>query len=201
MKSGKASFLTPTHIEHEVGGKILRFRAVSIKTAFSVRQIAVPLAKALTTLFASNSNDFGSIERVIPDGEKFMREVQVQAVSPEMAKLRDTMSGSAVESLVTSLTSDGSLNAIAEVILDSLQDEESFGPSTVEEFLSEVPLPLLPSMLVGVAKANKGVFGPLADQVEEVLGKVREKIVAKVSPPPAPASAESSPDPTQPNAG
>lgn len=181
----KLSFLTPQYVEHSVQGETYKFYPISVGLAFQLREIGKPLAKAIAAIFEKTDNDTSTREMTGPndEGNGFFRQVEASAISPELARERHTQRVSAIEALVDSLTCEKNLEIVGTIIMDSLR--EVFPPSNkdnppVKEFMNSTPLPAIPDLIIGVAKANKGVLGPLTDRLGSLVEAVSEKVGAKL---------------------
>lgn len=176
------NFGEPTYTEHKVGEKTLRFYPVSVGMVFELRRAAKPLAKAFATLTSGGKGDNSSVFREIgdpatdasgkpiktSDGE-FVRDTETisEAISSELASLRMEQRSQAVEDLISALSDDENVEIVVKMVCNSLKITD---PPPAKEFLSHVPAPEFAQMIFGVAKANKGVLGPLGKKMEEMFG-------------------------------
>lgn len=169
----KIGCFTPNAITEKVMDKDVQFYPVSVGIMFELRTIARPLAKALGVLFSKNENDYASKNIIMPKSAGGNdQEIAVEAISEGMAKLRHTQREDAIEGIVISLTEPQHIEVVGKIIMDSMR--EVFPPGDpnqipAKQFMNDLPLPALTGCLIGVGKANKGVFGPLADQVADLL--------------------------------
>lgn len=168
-------------VEHTIKGKTFKFYPVSLRVLIELRDIATPLSKALAVLFSDNKSDYGTKELSGPadNGLGNDRQVIIEAIKPEVIELREKHKREAIETLVTAITAPATLGAIGKLIMDSLR--ELFPPGNKDnpapiEFMGEIKADALYGFLFGVAKANKGMFGPLADQAGKAWAKVKEKM-------------------------
>lgn len=179
------NFGEPTYTDHEVGDgdnkRVMQFYPVSVGMMFKLRRAAKPLAKAFATLTSGGRSDNSQVYREIgdpavdekgrplktEDGE-FIRDTETirEAVSVELAKLRVDQRTQATEDLISALTDDENLDVVVRMIGDSLRIKD-MPPS--KEFMEHVTAPVFAQMLVGVAKANKGVLGPLGEKLGDLL--------------------------------
>lgn len=204
-KEEKLPFLISKPSPHRVGdgedAKTLNFYAVSVGTMFALKEPAKLIGKALAVLFSSDSKDVGSMQRnwaseVAPGVME--SEIMIEAIKPELASLRLNSKRDAVMDIISALADDNNLKNIGELILDSLRDDFPRGsdhrPPPIT-FAKELPMPVLMQMLMGVAKANKGVFGPLGEKIaamKDQINNVVEKTIA------AKLADLDSPNPSQP---
>jgi len=177
----KITAIAPRPEVHEIEGQSFNFYPVSLQTAFKLRAVAQPLVKGLAVLFAENKADSRILDRSWEDAEGKGHEFVTEPVTPEIASFRRQQINTAVEDIFR-IFQDESLEAIGEILMDSLcdlfpRDQEK---PPVSEFLGTVTLPCLPEFLVGVAKANKGTFGPLASIFHGPLAQAVEAIKAKI---------------------
>lgn len=181
-----AGFLTsPNFVEHEVNGKTLKFYPVSLGTALKLRTIAKPLASAITTLFAGGDKDVGSKVKETTSNEGSVYERIVDAISPDLAKMRQDRVDFAVRDLIDALTKDESLLVVAELFADSCRDEwqRPVPPAQIKAIKDELDTESLPQVLAGLAKANRKLFGPLGDRISELsklLGPEVDKLVKQL---------------------
>lgn len=176
-------YLCTKPTEHPVGTledgtpQILKFYPISTRLASQMRALAVPIAQGLAVLFASDEKD--QAQRIKQTGAEY--EQTILALDPALAKERSEQRKSAIAALCEGVLSQQSLNCFAEIIMDSLREEYPKGartPDDVKKFLADVPLPMMTPLLVGVAKANKDLFGPFAGWVS---GDAMQALLAKVA--------------------
>jgi len=175
---------SPSFIVHQINDKPLRFWPISVGLAFELRAIAEPLAKAVTVLFSKNDQDVTTQHVSVPDKDtnKVNQQATIQGIDPSLARLRSEQQDTAIQKLISAITSPESSTVIGKIIQESLHD--IFDPSErsnwppASEFLSQLPLPLLSSMLIGVALANQGVLGPLTEKIRGTVAARIGKVVA-----------------------
>lgn len=180
----KLTFLTPNSVSHKIGDKEYNFYPISVGLAFKLRAVAKPLTRALTALLGGSSNDTGSIQRkVANDKGGDDQEIVVEPISADLAKLRHEQRQTAVSELVDVLTAEANINIIGDIMVDSLRDIFPPGDKTNPsgaDFMAQINLPDLPELLWGIAKANKGVFGPLVGKIEGLMSSVKSQIEKRV---------------------
>lgn len=178
------TFLEPDGVIHTVGGEEIEFFPISLGTLFEIKEIAKPLSKALAILFNDKERDYGSINRNFhtPDGEKLDNELIIEPMSVDMAKLRQSQREDSIESLMESLLDTNAQKVVGKLIMESMKNRwaDVEKPSSLE-FMKVIPAPTIVDFLTGVAKANKGVLGPLAETLTGLWTKVRTKIESAVS--------------------
>lgn len=180
------TFLESEGIEHIVMGEPLTFHPVSMGTLLEIRSIGKPLAKAIGTLFADKTRDFGSVNRsMTPEGAKLPdTEMIIEPIGIDLAKLRSTQKSESIEGMIEALTSDDSKKALGKIIMESIAKSDRFKgvdmPSPIE-FMNSIPANSIVEFLTGVAKANKGVLGPLADTLTGLWAKAQTKIQQALS--------------------
>lgn len=163
-----------TYEESEVNGTELKFYPISVNVMFKLRRIAAPLAKAISTLFQPDDKDLTVIERTFSDdgeGGKGKELIQ-EAISPQLAKLRQESRASAITDLIEAVTDERNALVIGRVIVDSLRDDfpRKMKDSDVQDFVSKLEAPRLVELLKGVMAANGKVLGPLEDRVLKAKG-------------------------------
>lgn len=169
----KIGCFTPNFITEKVMDKDVHFYPVSVGLMFKLREVGRPLARSLAVLFAKNEADMGS-KNVILDNVSGGKdqEISVEPISEGLAKIRHEQRVDAIEGIVTSLTDPKNVTIVGEIIMDSMRDVFPRGDNDnppAQEFMQQLPVPALTGCLIGVGKANKGVFGPLADQVADAI--------------------------------
>jgi hypothetical protein len=171
----KIGCFSPNYITEKVMGVEQHFYPVSVGLMFKLRTIGKPLARSLAFLFGKNDNDVGSKSIFLSREEGLSpdQEITSEPISEGLAKLRLEQKESAIEGIIASLTDETHLEVVGKIIMDSMRDvfpkEEKSDRPPAKEFIDTLPLPALTCCLIGVAKANKGVFGPLAEQVTEAI--------------------------------
>lgn len=178
----KASFVGETnYTEHRVGDKDYKFYPVRVSTMFKLRRVALPLAKALAALFKPRGSfDSTIVERTLTEEDGAVsKEVRNEAIEPELAKIRTDERVLAISELVEAFTDETNAAILGDIIVDSLREVYDAGKNNPpgHEVIKAISLPTLKDLLIGVAKANKEVLGPLADRAQaeiEALGKLQE---------------------------
>lgn len=196
----KLSCFTPNYVEHQVGDDMLRFWPVSVGMVFELRRIGKPLAKSLSVLFDRHNSDQGTHDILEKDEHgQDRREMTIMPIAVEMAEMRHRQRSEAIEGLIESITSPENAEVIGKVIMDSLHEVFPKGDKNnppPAAFIKELPTTALGAMLVGVAKANKDVLGPLTERVTEAT----EAVVARIGKPQdnsdEPSVEEETPNPT-----
>lgn len=167
----RLSFLDRPCIEHRVGTQTLKFYPASLRVTFELRNRAKVIGQALAVLFDSDDHDYGTISRSFTDGS----EITVQPKTPEIINSRLANRQKAIGDIIDSLMSEDGKDAIGRLIMDSLHQlfpaDDQTNPPPIE-FFNNLKLPDLVEFLTGVAKANKGMFGPLGERVGTLLNKV-----------------------------
>lgn len=180
------TFLDPTYIEHEVLGEIRRFYPARLKTAFKLKSVGRPLARAFSTLFSDTSADNGKIYKDMRGEDGTMgSETVIEPMSIEMARMRHEQRAQAIEDMIHQFTDDKNARLVAEIILDSLRDEYTWKQSEVNEnrvlideasisqIVDELDLSAFMDLLKGVALANKEVFGPMGEKMAQAVKGAR----------------------------
>lgn len=173
-------------VKHKVNGVEIEFYPISVGMMFTLRKLGKPIARALAVFFES--------KRVSVDGKAYQTtqsadgfaETISEGVSLEIIKLRYDQQAAAIEQLFDGLSGDDSVEAVGKIILDSVRRSMFSGIAPADlpngaEFLHAMGLPQLPELIVGVVKANKGVLGPLAGQMESAWSKAAEAVAAKLT--------------------
>lgn len=170
------SFISPKSVEHEVNGKALDFYPLSMSLLFELRNLAKPVLESLHTLFSSRERDTPS-SVIRADGPEGGMRQELGAVSPELAAQRTTEQERAVGRIVEALCDQRNQTVLCKIVLDSIRPREDELPTQkdAEKLQAALDLPTMVSMLVGVVKANAGVFGDLGERIALAAQKVLEK--------------------------
>ena len=161
--------------EREVNGEMLRFHPISAGLMFRLRRLAVPIARALSTLSQKHTTDTTVVNRQFEDDGDGGRGAEVinEALSPQLAKLRTQQRADAMQELVEAVTDESNKLLVGQVIIDSLRDsvprDAAKKTAEIQEFMDSLDLTTLVSLLKGVASANSEVLGPLEDQVRGIV--------------------------------
>jgi hypothetical protein len=185
------SYGNDTSITHKVGDQEVRFWPVSVKLLLELRGLIQPLSNSIAILTASNPSDTGQTFREVgspytdEEGKlvsvagRLVRDTETvaEAIDPKLAMHRDKQRADAISSLLSAATDQANAESIGKIIIDSVRRGDFFDSvPTASEFMDEMTPETLIGLLTGVAKANKGVFGPLAGRFENlkdgVLGRI-----------------------------
>lgn len=171
----KAAFVGGTnYVEREIQGDTYRFFPVRVKTLFRLRRVALPLAKALSTLFAPQNADFGVVQRQFNDtGDGASgTETVTEPISRELAELRTRERTEAITGAIEAFTDPENAQVVGEILIDSLREEFNKGIDNppAKAVVEHLETPTLIEFLKGVAAANKEVLGPLADHAQAAPG-------------------------------
>lgn len=181
----KRTFLAPNSITHKVGDTDYQFYSISLGMMFKLKCVAEPVAKAVALLFTKRDQDYGVIQRNIgadKDGANGGTEIINEAVSVPIAELRAKQQKEAIENLMQAFLVPEHLAVLGEIIMDSMRDEFPKGHADTppaQEFIKEVPLPVMTQMVMGVVEANKEVLGPLAGKLQGSLETAVASVKAK----------------------
>jgi hypothetical protein len=182
-------------VRHEVQGTPLNFYPSSIGCVFKLKGFFKPVIEAVSVLFESTNNDRTVIQtETTPDKPVFISgnkpgeqiplmdsETIKQAVSPDIAAFRIKTRKEAINQ-ITSAIDESNLSAVGELIMDSLKElfprNNPDNPPGIE-FAEALEAPAMVEMLVGVFKANKGVFGPLGGRLSAAFDRVTQAVETK----------------------
>ena len=184
----KLSFIAPEFVEHTIQEKFLHFYPISVKSAFRIRPIAQPIAKALSALLGRHDNDVAQKVRTkMRDGKVEDQDIQTEAIPKELAELRSKEREKAVsEAIMVLLDPDNSV-IIGLLLADSLREifPRDLSASDAKQFVDDLPAPVLSEFLTGLAKANKKVLGPLAEMAGEAMKRSLAGLRGEALPPEA----------------
>lgn len=206
VEKNKVTFLKPNFVTHEVNEgdtkKNYRFFPMSVGLFCKLDNTLTPLIQAVVTLFDDTARDNKFTRREVANEHGSLDTEHITEATPvETLRFRHEQKQAAVVKIVSSFTGKTERLVMAELIMDSLAENFPRGEATnptPEAFLGDLPLPVLTDLLVGVAKANKGVFGPLAGTLQgkiEAAFRNTPEIVAQAGA--APASSEPEKRPTE----
>lgn len=183
---GIRSFLDSNGVEHSVCGQTLRFYPMRLSTSFMLRTVGKPLAKAFSTLFADTSRDAGVISKDIIAADHSGREEIGQPISVEMARLRHEQRTQAIEDIIHQFTSPTNSTLVGKLIMDSLRDDFSWkgngedkiiiDDKSANEFMDSVDISSFKDFVVGLAKANKEVFGKVGEKMALAVEGLADRI-------------------------
>lgn len=184
----KLSFVSPQGEDHEVApGVVLTFYPVSVAAAFKLRKAGKLLVKALSYFFADNGRDSDTIIRKIKSPDTESSEENYLAPKVELAKLRQEQKDKAIEDLIDAITEPENMAMVGLLIMDSLRDvfprdkKREWPPGS--EFIESMEVTQIVPYIVGLAKANKKVLGPLADRLDlsGLASKMQASVEAKLN--------------------
>jgi len=165
------AFGNTNSIEREVAGETIQFYPISVRMLFRLKKIGKPLAKALAVLFRQDSTDTGLEQKTITDpaspGAK-VEEILTHAISPKLADLRHNQSQKAIEELIDSITDPKNVDAMAEIVIDSMKAKEELKP---RDLVDQVQIPVFLELAKCVLEANQGVLGPLVERIQSTIGR------------------------------
>lgn len=173
-------YSTPSYYEHKVNNQLQRFYPVSVGLLFKLRRTASNVIKAISDMFVSVASDSKRIDSTTT-GRDVERTIVVEPITLEMAKYRDQQKSEAWSKIIESITDEETMSLLAEIIMDSMREVFAEGAPNPAEFLKETKLPTLVQMVVGVAKGNQDVFGPLASKVGSVLSNLEKAASSKLT--------------------
>lgn len=180
-------YTSPKGHEHTVNGKTQKFYPVSVGLIFKLRTTGRSVAKAFGAIFADNKKDVQITDNTVSANGGIDRTIQTLAVDLGIAKYRDDQRTNALGEVIDAFTSEETLLLLAEIIIDSLADvfpKDSNGVPqgpTPAQFIAKTKLPTMAQMIIGVAKGNQDVFGPLAEKVSSFLTDLEKVVTAKVA--------------------
>lgn len=200
----RSFYASPPLIDHRVGEDVVQFSQVSVGLLFKLKIFAVPLGKLIAALWQDTKRDGGSVNRSFASSDAPMTknadgsqvaasdsEFIMEPIKDTLAKLRHDQRVSAITEFMEKVTDDKTLSALAEIAMDSMvndfpKDKRGEWPPP-SEFIMKTPMPVFIEMLIGVAKANKGRFGPLLTSAgidgEALKNRARDMVAGTINPP------------------
>lgn len=180
-------YSTPSFVEHKVNGKNQKFYPITPAHLFRLRRLGEEAAKAISFITSDRSKDIKTTQQTTRTGENGIESViQTDAVALQLAEYRDKKKADAWSGLVTVVMDPETLNVLAGIIMESMRDV--FGTKdfpldrpSEDQFVATFGIPTLTQMIVGVAKGNKDVLGPLGDRVFSFLAGLEENLYSRVN--------------------
>lgn len=176
------AFLTPKIVDHEVNEELLEFFPVSLGVVFQLKDVLRPLAFGLASIMSDTGSDRGYTTTKDSDG--FEQSV-VNPITVDLARYRAEEKQRAILDFMEAFSDKKSRYALGRLIMDSLRNEfpRKFEHRDVEEFMDAVDADTMSQLLVGVARANKGVFGPFGDMLTKLVSKnVKQALESEIEP-------------------
>lgn len=176
----RATFLTKSEpTVSKIGDSEVKFYPSSVGMVLKLKGLVQPITESLGMLFISTRDDSGNTVR---DYKTQGNEIITNPVTPEQSAARVKHRREAIEKLFTSLTDDN-LSALGDLIVDSVKEIFPRGHQDNppgKEFVSALDLPTLTEMLVAVAKANRGILGPLGGRLTAAYDQMTAAVESKV---------------------
>lgn len=181
---------------HQVGGTEFNFYPNRMSLLNEARDLSTPVAKAISVLFADESNDNGSSVKRQNDADFYVEDITTDPISVEMAKHRQNERGQAIETIMSTLADSRALILLGRLFMDSLRDEFEYKKerpaSEVEAWLygeesndpdayTGLDMPVLIEMFGGWMKANAKVFGAAGEKMVGLVKGRLEQVTAQVS--------------------
>jgi hypothetical protein len=179
------------------------FYPISVELVFSLRTIAPPLARVVSSLLDRDPRrDQRTSSKTWndPNTGELSSHVETDPVSLETTAARAASRSEAIDEMVGTVLGDDAKALLGQMILDSIRPRSDTElPTQVEglEFFCGLGLDVLKDYLSGVLKANQGVFSPLARWVTSIksqLGARIEMALTSTMESPAPDGSPPSPD-------
>lgn len=186
------SFQTPKYETSKVMGTDQNFYPVSVGMLFKLKRVGASLVDALALFFANTNNDLKTRENIITDKDgNIQRETTIEQLSFEMAQYRDNQKQIAWKKAFEAIFDEGNKAVIGELIMDCLREVFPRDPLSgvfregspqPAEFMNEMPAVMLVDFILGVAKANRDVLGPLGQTVKSHLDLAEKRLKENLAP-------------------
>lgn len=186
------SYGSETFVTHKVGEQDVKFWPVSVSLLLKLRPLLEPLSQSISVLTANNNTDTSQTYREIGDaaldhegktlfdsaGRPIRNTESIsEAIDPKLAQMREQQRTKAVKELIEAATDDNNLAQVGAILIDSVRRGDFFDEvPTAKEFVSELSPEVLMQFVIGVGKANKGVFGPLAGRFEGMQDALKRRV-------------------------
>ncbi len=174
----KFTFRERHFVEHDVCGSKLRFYPNRVGLLHELAEVSKPIAAALASLFADQRNDAAVTDETMVQADTTIRKSTVQAVAPEVLRLRAEERERAIGSMIDAVSDQRNRLLLGRLLMDSLREDFPYdrerSSEQVEEFLygdgkpdgyPGLDAPALAAMVAGWIKANSKVFGAAGEQI------------------------------------
>lgn len=161
------AFLSPKCVEHEVNEETLKFYPASLQTAFLVKDILRPLVSGIAQLLTDTTGDRGHTSTRQGDFEQIV----VNPSNVELSQWRAREKEKAILDFLDAFTEKKTTAVLCRIIMDSLRDDypRRFEQKDVDNFRDSLDAETFVQLMVGVVKANKGIFGPFAETLKSAV--------------------------------
>lgn len=156
-------------ITKQINNKDVDFYPLSLRATLKIKTLAKPIATALAVLFADTKTDIAKTTEEfqnVPEG-LVSSKLNLQAISTDLAKMRSDQKQKAFADLVDAFLDEKNMDALTEIVLDSLRIKAS--AQDAKGYQNEWDVTMMVELLKGVLEANVRVFGPLAVKVKEAM--------------------------------
>lgn len=184
----KIPFLQPRKITHTINGVEVTIYAIPLSIVYELKTVVRPLARSIAILTENNITDVGcqTIEfddKRKPDKEnkednevKMVGQINREALSVEMAELRERQKNIAIDNLVDAITSPANQTLLGKIFLTSLRDifEGEIKNDDIIEFMDSIDIGSTIELVEGIFKVNSGAFAPLLERVQR---SIRERLI------------------------
>lgn len=169
-------FLEPRKIIFKVNGVDTTIHALPMTIIYELKGVVRPLARAIATLTESYPND--TRKQVIQFNDKSGDEYEttgqtnVDAISVELAELREKQKTLAIDQIIDAVTLDANRMLLGKVVCSSVRDGFDLYPipnDDIQEFMDTVDIGTMIELIEGIFKANASIFAPLWDRVLQSL--------------------------------
>jgi hypothetical protein len=181
-------FCSGTCVEHPIstsqGVQTHKFYTITPRLVGQLRGMVKPIFKAFSLFSSTSVQDVGreAIETRGANGEQQTKTL-IQPISDTLAKTRAAQRDQAIDLLVESLMSDGAINQLVIVCMDSMRDafpNRGKVASEVAEMADKISVATLIEMLKGVAKANQEVIAPFREKLG-MVGQIFQRVASRVT--------------------
>lgn len=175
----KVLFTNPQAATVEIDNREFKFYPISVKAALKLRLVAAPIVTALSTLFGGQESDTGKKVREIT-GQG--RETIIDPIAADLATLRADQRERSINSVVETLTDEGTLTIVGALLADSLRDvfPRDVKEVVVTDWVKGLDLDKLVEFVKGLMKGNERVFGPLGAQAATAAKKALDGLGSKL---------------------
>ena len=172
MDWSKISLISSDSITHEIEGHgLCDFYPISVWRLGKIKKVASELAKSIATLTTDMEGEAGSHTVSNANGtNEFVR----MPKSEQLSALHAREKHKAIDSLTTVFLEEKNMEEIACLVMESMRGEfEGFKDADARDFVKKVPMPTFVAMIIGMMKANRGIFGPFA---KKTIQRVEDRL-------------------------
>jgi len=175
------AFLTNPPVDVEINGETFQFYPLSLGSNHKLKNLAKPLASAISMLMADTTKDtgrrweeFANKEDAAEGGATLASsKTHIEAITPELAKYRTDQKEKAVEKILDCLTDPALSETVAYIIMDSMRGvfPVALNGHAFTDFKNKLTIQNTIALLKGVVQANASAFDPFLEPLKAAMQK------------------------------